>query len=277
MAFRQRYALAIVSLGSLFILSAKADLVATYTFNNTLNPLQGGVAALTAVDPLSTSGFQTATVFGNTQTTYHFDGSASPVTDQGGLEFNTTGLISSNDYSVEMVVELTSDVGWRRLLDSQDRQSDDGLYIDPSNNLDSYPNGGSGSLFTNNTFFDIFVTIDPSNTVTGYFSGIQEFSDTSTSLDITSDNILGFYLDNLVGGGLGEWSSGNVALIKIFNTALSPGEVAIETADPFQGTTAPEPATLALVLGAIAAVATLKGRRSLITSIRVRAVPPSEC
>src|SRR5579863_5293966 len=128
---------------SAVIPAAHADLVAAYTFNNTLSAVEAGVNPLTAVDPLGTSGYQTATVFGNSQVVYHFNGAASPPADQGGLDFNTTGLLSSNDYSVEMVVELDNSSGWRRLLDSLDRQSDAGLYIDPSNNLDSYPNGGS--------------------------------------------------------------------------------------------------------------------------------------
>ena len=107
-------------LASVLIPAAQASLVATYTFNNTLAAQQTGVAALTAVDPLGTSGFQTATVFGNLQTTYQFNGAATPVLDQGGLDFDTTGLISSDDYSVEMVVELTGSTGWRRLLDASD-------------------------------------------------------------------------------------------------------------------------------------------------------------
>ncbi len=52
-------------IASFLIPTAQASLVATYTFNNTLAAEQTGVAALTAVDPLGTSGFQTATVFGN--------------------------------------------------------------------------------------------------------------------------------------------------------------------------------------------------------------------
>ena len=243
--------------------AAMANPVATYTFNNTLDAVQAGVSPLTAVDPLGTSGFQTATVFGNSQTTYHFDGSATPLADQGGLDFDTTGLISANNYSVEMVVELTGNSGWRRLLDSLDRQSDSGLYIDPNNNLDSFPSGGSGSPFAANTFYDIFVTVSPTNptsTVSGYFGGVLQFSETSASLDIAT-NTLGFFLDNLVAGGQGEWSSGNVALIKVFDTALTADQVAAETADPFQGTsTVPEPATWMLALAGVAGFAILKRR-----------------
>ncbi len=254
-------------LASVLIPTAYADsLVAAYTFDNTLAAVESGVAALTAVDPLNEAAYQAANVFGTIQTAYHFDGQANTPLDEGGLDFNTTGLISSNDYSVEMVLELSDrDNAWRRLLDSSDRQSDDGLSIDPSNNLDDFPSvAGSGSVFTVNSFFDIFVTVDPSNTVAGYFSGVQQFSTTSTSLDVAT-NTLGFYLDNVVGGGQGEWSSGNVALIKVFDTALTPEEVAEETADPFQGTTpttTPEPGTWMLMLGGAAGVAAFE-RRSL--------------
>jgi len=248
------------SLIGLLVPAAVASPVASYTFNNTFAAVQAGVAPLTPIDPLATSAFQNATVFGNSQTTYHFDGAATPVGDQGGLDFDTTGLISSNTYSVEMVLELTKNTGWRRLLDSLDRQSDAGLYIDPNNNLDAFPSGGAGSPFSANTFFDIFVTVDAANTVTGYFSGVQQFSETSTSLDI-STHILGFFLDNVVGGGQGEWSSGNIALIKVYNTALTPAQVAAETADPFQGTsTAPEPATWMLAMAGVAGFAILKRR-----------------
>ena len=179
------------------------------------------------------------------------------------MDFNTTGLISSNDYSVEMVFELTRSTGYRRVLDSLDRQSDNGLYLDPSNNLVSYPNGGSSSPFTANTFFDVFVTVDPSSTVTGYFGGVQQFSETSTSLDVATST-LGFFLDNVVGGGQGEWSSGNIALVKVFNTALTAQQVAAETADPFQGTNTPEPGTWIMMLGGAAGVVAFR-RRALFS------------
>jgi hypothetical protein len=97
------------------------DPVAAYTFDNTLAAIEPGVAPLTAVNPLGTSEYQPANVFGNNQVIYHFDGSANPPSDQGGLDFNATGLISSNDYSVEMVFELAGSSGYRRLLDSLDR------------------------------------------------------------------------------------------------------------------------------------------------------------
>jgi hypothetical protein len=259
--FHSKFTLLICTAGFLLPV-VNASTVATYTFDNTLSAQQSGVAALTAVNPLGTSGFTTATVFGNQQTVYNFNGASTPA-DQGGLDFNTTGLISDTEYSVEMVVELTSDSGWRRLLDSQDRQSDAGYYIDPNNAVDNYPNGGGGSnQFTNNTFFDVFVTVNPSNDVVGYINGVQQFADISTSLNVTT-NTLGFFLDNTAGGGQGEWSSGDVALIKVFNTALTADQVEEESAHPFAGTggtATPEPGTWVLLLAGAAGMAMLKRR-----------------
>lgn len=242
---------------------AHASLVATYDFNNTLSAVQPGVTALTAVDPLSLSGFvQNVNVFGTSHTVYHFDGSATPVTDQGGLQLNTTGLIGTNNYSVEMVFELDDLSGaWRRVLDTQDRQSDAGLYIDPSNHLNVFPAGGATNTFVSSTFYDIFVTVDSSDNIVGYFSGHPELSLTSNALEISGANHLNFFLDNVVGGGQGEWSQGQIALIKVFNTALTADQVLAETADPFSGTV-PEPASWFLIFaGAVAiSVAIQAGR-----------------
>lgn len=246
-----------------FAMSARADIVATYDFNNNLNAVQGGVVALTPVDPESTSGFQTATVFGTSRTVYQFNGVNSPPEDQGGLQLDTTGLISSNTYSVEIVFELDQrNDAWRRILDSLDRQSDSGFYVDPSNNLDVYPVGGTSSAFVTGQFFDVFLTVDSSNTVTGYISGAQQFTETTAVMDL-STHYLNFFLDNLAGGGIGEWSSGEVSLIKLFNTALTPTQVANETADPFSGTGVPEPSTWLLIVGSGSVLAAFK-RKILI-------------
>lgn len=99
-----------------------ADLKAVYTFDGTLAPEPAlsdpNAPALVAIDPINASGFETATVFGNGQTVYRFDGNASPTSgyppESAGLSLATAGLISPDNYSIEMVFRFTEDgtPGW---------------------------------------------------------------------------------------------------------------------------------------------------------------------
>jgi hypothetical protein len=242
--------------------SATAAPVATYTFNGNFNALEGGVPSLTSVDPLGTGAFQTETVFGVSRNTWHFDGSTTPA-NQGGLSLDTTGLIPANNYSVEMVFEFLGGTNaWRRILDVQNRQSDNGFYVDPSNHLDVFPVGGSGN-FTTGSFFDVFLTVDASNNVTAYFSGVSQFTDVTTVMDVNNPgNLMNFFLDNTVGGGQGEWAPGNISLLKVYNTALTAAQVAAETADPF-ASVVPEPTSWTLMMagGALLTIGKLRRRR----------------
>jgi hypothetical protein len=243
---------------SLLVQPASAGEIATYFFNNSLAAQQSGVASLVAVDPQGTSGFTTATVFGNTVPVYHFGGTASP-SQQGGLTLNTSGLIASDQYSAQIVFSFADrNNAWRRILDSLDRQSDSGLYIDPGNNLDIYPVAAVSTGFTPNTFFDVVVTVDPSHNVNAYIGGALALTTNTTVLNL-STNTLGFFLDNVVSGGQGEWSQGNVARIRLFNTALTAREVAALDTDPLNST--PEPATWGLMLTSLLFIAGREVRR----------------
>lgn len=238
--------------------------IATYTFNNSLAANQSGVASLTAVDPLGTSGFTTDTVFGNSRTVYHFDGNASPA-QQGGLNLDTTGLIAGNDYSAEIVFSLRDgNNAWRRILDSLDRQSDAGLYIDPSNNVDIFPVAANPTGFVPNQYYGLAVTVAPDNTVDVYVDGTLAIATTTTVLD-ESTNFLNFFLDNTAGSGQGEWSAGNVALIRLFDAPLTSAEVATLARDPFAGTAStstPEPASVVLMAAGAALLLAKRSRRA---------------
>jgi hypothetical protein len=225
--------------------------VATYTFNNSFAALEAGAPALTATDPLSLGSFQTENVFGVNRVTYHFDGANSPVTDQGGLTLDTTGLIPANNYSVEMVFEfLGGTSAWRRILDVQNRQSDNGFYVDPGNNLTVFGASGSGGVFTTGSFFDVFLTVDSSNNVNAYFGGVLQLTTTTAVMNVNNPgNLMSLFLDNVVGGGQGEWSPGNISLFKVYNTALTADQVASETADPFASIASPEPGSWSLLAG----------------------------
>lgn len=208
--------------------------VATYQFNNTLSADQSGVSALTPVDPLSQNSFGMATVFGQTRTIYQTSGNATP-SQQAGLLLDPTGLISDpGTYSVQDVFAFnTTSTGYRRILEVDNRVSDDGLYADPgASDIGVYPlsNVGPGGAFTDNVFHDLVLTVADTGggtgTVTGYLDGSLAFTDTNTSLENLTGNPLGFYLDNTVGGGIGEYGNTSTALIQLFNQTLTAPQVA---------------------------------------------------
>lgn len=125
--------------------------VATYLFSNTLAAQQVGRPGLTATNPLSQNGFETANVFGQNRTVYHTSGTTT-TSEQAGLTLNTTGLLPSNTYSVEMVFSFSDrDSAWRRIIDVENRQSDNGFYVNPGNQLALFPVTG-GATFTNNEY-----------------------------------------------------------------------------------------------------------------------------
>jgi hypothetical protein len=235
--------------------AARADLipVASYGFQNTFAADQGGVPALTAVDPLGTSTFVTDTLYGQTRQVYNFTGQTTPA-NQSGLTVNTTGLISPTVYSVAMVFEFDAAAGWRRIIDVQNRQSDNGFYVNPSSNLEVFPVAGGTAAFTAGVYHDVVLTVS-SGTINAYLDGILQFTTSSAVMNITDttdnpNNLMGFFLDNVVGGGQGEYSTGKVGLIQLYNGVLDQSQITTLAANPF-GTSVPEPSSIALMgLGA---------------------------
>ena len=73
----------------------------------------------------------------------------------------------------------------------------------------------------------------------------------SSELNISTDT-LGLFIDNVGGGGQEEWSSGNIALLKVYDTALTAEQVLAETAYPSQSAVTPEPGTWLLMASAVA-------------------------
>jgi hypothetical protein len=241
---------------------AAATLVASYGFDNTLTSGVGG-PALVAVDPTGTSGFITDTVNSVSRTVYHVGGSTPPL-QQGGLTFDTSGLLTAGDgYSVEMTFEFTDatrDNTWRRILDSQDRLSDSGFYADPSNNIDVFPNGGSSANFLAGTYRNVVLTVDGSNNVKAYIDGFGAFSAVSTSMNI-STNVLGLFLDNTAGGGQGEWSATNIATFNVFDGVLTADQADAFDGQSFTPPGVPEPASWAMMLAGFGGLGALMRRR----------------
>ena len=235
-----------------FAAMAAPDPVAVYNFNNTLASSVAGAPSLVKVDPSGQSGFGTDTVFGSTQTVYNFVGTTAN-DNQSGFTLNTTGLLSNlGIYTVEMVFKFTErENAWRRIFDVENRQSDNGFYVDPSNHLDIYPIGG-GSSFTNGVYHDVFLSVN-NGSVSFYLDGSAQAT-VLTNQMADSLNIMTFFLDNVVAGGQGEYSSGSIAQIKLYNAALGATEI-----PPVPSV--PEPQTYALMLAGVGALLVAARRR----------------
>ncbi|HEX3800936.1 MAG TPA: PEP-CTERM sorting domain-containing protein [Verrucomicrobiae bacterium] len=237
--------LSVASIGFALTASLAANaqtLVGDYEFNNTLSSSVSGAPDLIATDPLGQNNFGTATVLGSTHSVYNFVGNTTP-SQQAGLTLDTSSLITPNNYSVQLVASLDNVDTWRRLIDTQNRASDNGFYYNPSHQLEVFPIAGGGTQVLANTFEDVVLTVtagvggNPS-TVKGYLNDDLEFTATTDVMNLnfdTTDNpgaLMNFFLDNLVGGGQGEYSSGSVAEIKVYDGVLSDQQVADLDANP---------------------------------------------
>ena len=229
--------------------------VAVYAFNNSFASSVAGAPSLTVTDPHATSGFASDVVFGSTQTIYNFVGTPDNP-GQAGLSLSTAGLLTSNSiYTVEVLFKFTQrDNAWRRIVDVQNRQSDNGFYVDPSNKLDVYPVAG-GASFSNGVYHDVFLS-DNNGVVKFYLDGSAQASINTAVMNIDSNNLMNFFLDNVVGGGQGEYSSGSVARISLYNVALGDQEIPPPVPPPV-----PEPETYALMLAGLGVIGAAARRR----------------
>jgi hypothetical protein len=217
--------------------------VATYQFENNFLAEEGGAPAIIPVDPALASNFVTDTVFGSSRTVWEFDGFAGPPTSQAGLTVDTTGLVVPTSYSVDMVFLFTQqDFNWRRIIDVQNRQSDNGFYVNPGNNLAVYPTSGSSASWTNNVYHHVVLTNDGTN-ANGYIDGVSQFAANTSVMNISNaGDLMHFFLDNVAGGGQGEYSDGRVALIRLWSGVLTSQEANDLASHPF----VPEPSTFML-------------------------------
>lgn len=243
-----------------------ALLKATYLFNDNLNAEEAGAPALVAVDPLGLNQFETATVFGQTRRVYHYDGNASPASQQAGLSLDTTGLIPTNNYSVEIVFEFVEDNNrWRRILDVRDRASDTGFYVDPIpiDHLHVFPVADGSTPFTSPGFHHVALTNAPGvfDTVKAYLDGGLELTASTNVMRINNvDDLMNFFLDNNTGPFQNDYMDGRVALIRVWEGVLTDSEVQQLAQNPFPQVI-PEPGTVTLLLVGLAVVGVARWRR----------------
>jgi hypothetical protein len=238
-----------------------AVLVASYDFADSLAANQAGVAALTAVDPGGVGHFETALVGSNSQRVYTWGGSGIDPSQQGGLQLDATGLVSYDNYSLQLVFRFSELAqfggGWRRIVDTQNRASDNGFYVDPANVLQVYPTVDGHTTFTTGDFHDVVLTnfvVNGTRQVRAYLDGVLELESDTDQLNLDNTNnpghLLSFFIDNNQGPAQQEWAAGSIASLRVFDGIIVPDRV-------------PEPASPALVLLGLAGLALSLRRRSV--------------
>ncbi len=237
-----------------------ASLVASYHFAGSLAADQASAPALLAIDPISQNGFETATVNGLSQTVYRWSGSGASPLLQAGLTLDASGLLPDfASYAVAMSFEFASTApfggGWRRLIDTEGRQSDNGFYVAPSQQLQAVqvnPIADGSTLFTTPGFHEVLLSVSPEagrQRVTAYLDGQLEFTTLSDVFTLANANnpghLLTLFADNIGASANQEYANGRIAALALYDGAITPGAV-------------PEPATGLL---ALTGLGLLLGRR----------------
>jgi hypothetical protein len=196
---------------------ASATLVADYQFIGNLSSSVSGAPDLAS---LGGGGFVVTTVDGVGVQGWGFP-------EQTGLDLDVTGLVGSDEYTVVMLLEAQEVYEYAKLLDTQDRVPDEGLYYEDYD-LEFYDeDSGTSDLIVSGQYYQVAVTRDVADNYIGYIDGVQQlsFTDSSDYAVITGANRLVFFRDDFDTSD-GENTAGTVVRIRIYDNALSPGEVA---------------------------------------------------
>ncbi|MBV5275091.1 MAG: IPTL-CTERM sorting domain-containing protein [Lamprocystis purpurea] len=251
MPFAVRFILGLLAFGN--VGNALAALTADYQFQHTLTSTVGAAPALTDVGP-GTNGFAIETVDGKNRTVLTFPRG-------NGLQLApTTGVTTSSTYTIVLLARLLDTTNFRRYIDFKNGSSDTGLY-NSSGRLVFYDFAqGAGTPITANSYRQVVITRDVTATVVGYVDGVQQFTfNDSGGGGIITANTLRFFVDDATVSG--EDSAGAVARIRVFDTALTPDQVAALGRAP-----APAPA------GAVVPVPTLSPIALLVLMLLLGAV-----
>jgi hypothetical protein len=219
----------LVLLSGLVMTASGATLTDNYVLSSSLNDTLGGPSLVADGGTQSATGYSFAA--------------------NQGLNLSSA-LSNSGDYSILMDFSFSNLAGFRKILDFQNRASDNGLY-NLGTALDFFPVSSGGGVFSPDVLARVVLTRDSgTNTVTGYVNGSQQISfNDSGSIAVFGgpNNIIRFFEDDFA-TGQSEASAGRATEIQIYNGALTsadvrllggPGEI------PTSGV--PEPAALTLV------------------------------
>lgn len=164
--------------------------------------------------------------------------------------------VNTDVYTLDFAFSLDSADGYRRLVDFKALASDTGLY-NLNTRLNFYnETTGPDDVFVAGMQARVTLSRDGDGLLTGYVNGVQQFqfTDTAGLASFSAANGIAYFFrdDDVVAG---EASSGTIDYLRIYDVALTGGEVASLTSP------VPEPATGLLAVAGIGVFALLRRRR----------------
>jgi hypothetical protein len=138
----------------------------------------------------------------------------------------TAGFIDSAEYTIELLFRVDDLKGYRKIVDFKKGSDDGGLYS-LEGCLDFYPRPpAAAATIEADSYVQVVLTRDASATVAGYVNGVRQFSfrDAGEFAVIDAHDTLRFFRDDSVTEG--EYSSGAVYRIRLYDRPLTADEVA---------------------------------------------------
>ncbi len=135
--------------------------------------------------------------------------------------------INPETYSIEMCLKVDEDDDWRKLVDFHNLNDDEGLYVNPDDELEFFNEDNGITIIPGNTFFHVVLTRDGESTkVTGFLDGNEEFSFfDDEGLAVTLDNAYWFVKDDF-DTSESEETSGTLNYIRVYDEVLGESQIA---------------------------------------------------
>ena len=196
---------------------APAAEVADYRFEGNFESAVPGAPALQELAPFGGAFAQDERIGRNA---WHFPAGT-------GLVLDASTLVPDTQYSLLVQVRSALDTAYMKLVDTSDRQADHGLYFS-YDDLGYYPRafGDDNTLLTPDVYYTVVVTRAAGGEYIGYIDGVERFrfQDLAGESRVPPSGLLHLLRDDAATDDR-ENSSGAVARLRLFDTALTPAEV----------------------------------------------------
>lgn len=146
---------------------------------------------------------------------------------RGGLALTpATGIVYRDVYTIELLFRFDRVDGFRKLVDFNDGSDDDGVYVQDGC-LTFFPRNTRASRgIQRHSYVQVVLTRDSSERVVGYVDAVRQFAfrDAAGLAEIASKTLRFFADDSPTRI---EYSNGAVTQIRLYDRALTAGEVAV--------------------------------------------------